>query len=229
MAEKITIMLSSTILDMRAERDAIVKLFDKDKYPFIELIGANPIQKSHASNPYITTLDFAESCDFYILLLGERYGYEIRPGISATEAEFDRAVQSNPTKLLIFRNTLVNPEDKQKDFIKKVGDYYKGFWMSDYQYSHDLQEIVEESFLALLKNRASLGKRLSYVDHFIRLAIQRLPTQDSTVYYSTTKDDVQLTYEFHSKTHIIEFSRPKINKDFWGCISELEHQFSIWI
>jgi hypothetical protein len=211
---------------MPADRDAVVSLFAK--FSFIEVVGANPVQQSYSVNPHINTLDLAESCDFYILLLGERYGYEIRPGVSATEAEFDRVIQTNPTKVLIFKNTSVTPETKQQAFIKKVGDYYKGFWISDYQYTHDLQEIVEKSFLSLLKNRASLGKNLSYVDHFIRLAIQRRPTQDSTVYYSTTKDEVQLIYEFYSKTHILEFSRSKINKDFWGCISELERQFANW-
>jgi len=227
MTEKITIMLSSTISDMPADRDAIIRLFNK--YPFIEIIGANPIQQSHASNPFITTLNFAESCDFYILLLGERYGYEIRAGVSATEAEFERAVQSNPTKLLIFKNTSAPPEKKQENFINKVGNYYNGFWISDYQYTHELQEIVENSFLELLKERASLGKKLSYIDHFIRLAIQRLPTQDATVYYSTTQDYVELIYEFHSKSHVLQFSRSEININFWSCISELENQFATWI
>lgn len=227
MHEKITIMLSSTTSDMPADRDAIVKLFEK--YDFVNVVGANPIQQSYSVNPYLNTLDIAESCDFYILLLGARYGFEIRPGTSATEAEFDRAFHSNPTKVLVFKNTLVVPENKQEGFIKKVGDYYKGYWISDYQFTHDLQGIVEKSFLALLKDRASLGKKLSYIDHFIRLAIQRLPTHDSTVYYSVTKDHAELTYEFHGKSHILQFSRSKIVTDFWGCISELETQFASWI
>jgi hypothetical protein len=227
MPEKITVMLSSTIADMPADRDAVVKLFGN--YPFVEVVGAKPIQKSYAANPYTRTLDMAETCDFYILLLGERYGYEIRPGVSATEAEFDRAYQSNPTKILVFRNTLTKPEAKQEVFAKKVGDYYKGYWISDYEYSHDLQVLIEESFLSLLKERASIGPKLSYVDHFVHLAVQRRPSQDALVYYSVNKDVVELNYEVYGNSHIIQFGRVRINSDFWGCISELEKQFVTWI
>ena len=219
-------MLSSTITDMSADRDAVVKLFER--YPFVELIGANPIQKSYASNPYSNTLDMAEACDFYILLLGERYGYEIRPGLSATEAEFDRAYQTNPTKILVFKNISKQPELKQQTFINKVGDYCKGYWISTYNYTHDLQGLVDESFLGLLKERALIGPKLSYVDHFVRLVVQRRPNQDAVVYYNVSKDIVELTYEVYGKSHIVQFSRDRINTDFWGCVSELEKQFSSW-
>jgi hypothetical protein len=227
MTEKITIMLSSTISDMKAERDAIMQLFSK--YPFVKLLGTDPIQKSYPSNPHIQTLELAESCDFYILLLGKRYGFEIKEGLSATEAEFDRAVKSNPTKVLVFRNISISPDTKQKKFIKKVGDYYKGYWISDFEYTHTLQEIVEKSFLALLKDRASIGKKISYIDHFVRMAIQRFPTQDATVHYSVTKDFVQFTYELYGKIHCHQFDRLRISTNFWGCISELEDQFAKWV
>jgi hypothetical protein len=226
MTEQIKIMLSSTISDMGADRDAIVKLFEK--YPFVKLVGAKPIQQSVAYNPYLHTLNLAENCDFYILLLGERYGYEIRPGVSATEAEFDQVVKTNPSKVLVFKNTSVSPEVKQLKFINKVGDYFKGFWISEYAQTHKLQELVEESFLELLKERASIGKKLSNVDHFVRLAIQRFPTQDALVYYSVTKDIVDLTYEVHGTSHTVQFDRSAINRDFWGCISNLVEQFTHW-
>jgi len=226
MADKITLMLSSTIADMLGDRDAVLKLFDK--YPYVEVLGAKPIQKSYAANPYTSTLDMAEDCDFYVLLLGKRYGYEISPGTSATEAEFYRAYQANPTKILIFKNTSAQPEPKQEKFIAKVGDYYKGYWISEYAYSHELQDLVEESFLSLLKDRASIGRKLSYVDHFVRLSVQRRPTQDALVYFSANKDVVELTYEFHGKFHVVQFTRDRINADFWGCVSELDNQFASW-
>ncbi len=227
MSEKITIMLSSTISDMPADRDAIVKLYDK--YPFVDIIGAKPIQKSYAANPYTNTLDMAERCDFYILLLGSRYGYEIRLGVSATEAEFDRAYSTNPTKILAFKNTSSSPDPKQETFIRKVGDYYKGYWISEYKFTHDLQQLVEDSFLSLLKERASIGRQLSHADHFVRLAIQRRPNKDALVFYCLDKDIVELTYEFHGKTHVIQFGKTKINHDFWGCMSKLENQFASWV
>ncbi len=227
MNENIKIMLSSTIADMTADRDAVMKVFSN--YPFVEITGAKPVQQSYANNPYTNTLKFAEECDFYILLLGERYGYEIRAGTSATEAEFDRAVQTNPTKVLVFQNISATPEPKQKTFIKKVGDYYKGYWISEYKFTHDLQHLVENSFLTLLKERASVGKNLTYIDHFIRIASQRRPTQDTVVYYEVTKDGAELTYELHGKSHTVHFYRSEINRDFWGCLSDLDQKFNDWI
>ncbi|WP_067101481.1 DUF4062 domain-containing protein [Marinomonas atlantica] len=226
MSDKIKIMLSSTIQDMKAERDAVVKLFGK--YPFVEVVGAYPIQEACASNPYLHTLRMAESCDFYILLLGERYGFELDTGVSATEAEFDQAYKSNPTKVLVFQGAEVTPEEKQQEFIKKVGDYYKGYWISKYQFSHDLQDVIEKSFLKLLKERASLGENLSYVDHFLRLVLPRRPNPDASVFYSVNHESVELKYEWGEDSHHINFMRSKINSDFWGCISELEKQFSKW-
>lgn len=227
MSDKLTIMLSSTISDMPADRDAIVKLFDK--YPFINILGANPIQKSYASNPYLATLKMAEECDFYILLLGSRYGYEIRNDTSATEAEFDKAYATDPTKILVFKNISEQFEPKQQKFIEKVGDYYKGFWITDYKYSHELQDIVEESFLDLLKDRASIGKKLSYIDRFTMLAIQRKPTQDTLLSYSIDQHRVELTYILNNEKKIIQFMRKRVNSDFWGCISELENKFAEWM
>jgi hypothetical protein len=170
----------------------------------------------------------AEACDFYILLLGARYGHEIASGISATEAEFDRAVQVNPTKILVFRNSSVAPEPKQKKFITKVSDYYKGYWVAEYQNTLDLQNLVNDSFLSLLKERAAIGSRLMHVDHFIRLAIQRRPVSDAVVYYSVTCDNIELTYECYGCTHHIQFTRARVSSDFWGSVSELETQFRKW-
>lgn len=227
MPDTIKIMLSSTIKDMVAERDAVIKEFAK--YPFVELIGAEPIEGvSQAVSPYIATLDMARSCDFYLLMLGERYGYEIRKNTSATEAEFDEAYKENPTKILVFKKNGITPEKKQKKFIDKVGDYYHGYWISKFTYTHDLQCLVGNTFLEMLRQRASIGYRLNYFDHFIRIAIQRIPYPDTKILYSVKEAEIELIYNFFGKDHIIHFAKDEVHSDFWGCISTLEKKFVEW-
>lgn len=138
----------------------------------------------------------AEDCDFYILLIGERYGYEIRNGTSATEAEFDAAYQQNPTKILVFMKNGMTPEKKQAKLIKKVGNYYNGFWITKYEDSHGLQDLINDSLLELLKDRAAIGYKLDYFDHFMRIAIQRKPVPDAKLSYSVQGDNIELSFLF---------------------------------
>ncbi len=228
MPDKIKIMISSTIKDLIADRDAVKKCFD-NQYPFVELIGAEPVDNGTTSgSPFIKTLDMANDCHFFILLLGDRYGYEIREGTSATEAEFDAAYRSDPTKILIFKKIGNEPDVKQKQFINKVGDYYKGFWVTNYQYTHDLQEIVNTSFLSLLKERAAIGTNLNYLDHFIRIAKQRIPSPEIKNDYSVRDQTVEFIYHFPKNDRIVHFEKEQIYNDFWGCIAKLEHLFHDW-
>jgi len=221
-------MLSSRVNDMLAERDAVVKSLES-RLPFIDIIGAEPIKgEAIANSPYLATIQMAEECDFYVLLIGETYGFEIRKGTSATEAEFDAAYKQNPTKILVFKKEGITPEKKQKKFIDKVGNYYQGFWITKYKYPHDLQDLVANSLLKLLKDRASIGYKLNYFDHFIRIAIQRKPTPDAQVLYSILNDDIELSYSFFSQTRVVHFSKETIFKDFWGSVAKLENAFVEW-
>ena len=88
--------------------------------------------------------------------------------------------------------------------------------------------MVKNSLLQLLKERAAIGYKLNYFDHFIRIAIQRKPVPDATVSYSAQGDDIEFSYIFFSKTYVIQFKKERIFKDFWGCIAELENSFIRW-
>lgn len=227
MAEQITVMLSSTIRDMPADRDAVVKSFSQT--PFVTLWGAEPIrEKSVASSPHIGSLELACNCDFYLLLLGERYGDATRDGKSATEAEFDEAYRDNPTKILVFEKEGVVPEERQKTFIERVSDYYKGYWVTKYLFTHDLQGLVLNSFLSLLKERASIGHRLTYLDHFVRCAIQQSPSPEARVYYSVREEVLEFTYLLFGKQHTVHFQKELICNDFWGCLASLKAIFETW-
>ncbi len=223
----IEVMVSSTIKDLLADRDAICKAFET--VPFVKIVGAEPIRdSSYTRSPYVATTEMAEKCDLFILLLGGRYGYGIGNRKSATEIEFDTAYKSDPTKILVFQKEEVEVEQKQKKFIKKVTDYYKGYWVTKYKFTHDLQPLVLDSFGIWIKERASIGYKLNYFDHFLRFAIQKSPFPISQVFYSLNEDYIELKYKIMDKFYVVHFEKSQVYKDFWGCIAILEKYFEKW-
>lgn len=228
--EKIKIMISSTVSDLEGERDAVKSAFYDIK--FVELIGVQPVNiASTAQNPKSLTVGLANSCDLYLLILGEHFGLELSNGKSATEIEFEAAFKSDPTKILVFKKDfdLSKKIDlRQQNFIDRVCDYCHGYWISNFKYSHELKKLVEDSFMQWLKERASIGNDLDYLDHFIRVAKQMKPEPNAIVYYKLAKDFVELEYNFFGGSYTIQFSKQQIYKDFWGCISKLQEQFEIW-
>ncbi|POY36442.1 hypothetical protein C3K47_11915 [Solitalea longa] len=229
--EKINVMISSVGRGLAAERDAIKELFSKND--LIELQGVDPVNDlSFSSSSSLKTIEIAKNCDLYILILSKDFGSKLPDGKSATEVEFDAAFRDDPTKILVFlKNEAVNEEEKDLDqeaFIKKVCDYYKGYWRVTFNYSHELQNYVKKSFTSWIKNRAALGNNLTYLDHFVRLAKQEKPEPNAEVYYSVAKDLVELTYIFFGKTYTIHFSAKEIFNNFWGCMSELQIKSREW-
>lgn len=226
--EKIKIMISSVIQGLEAERDVIKEVFKN--IPFVELIGAEPFNNSAlGQSSSLATLEMARTCDLYVLILSERYGSELRGGKSATEAEYDEAVKADPTKVLVFKKECTGSiETKQQEFIDRVTDYYSGYFRPTFKFSHQLGNLVMESFVDWLKNRAELGKRLNFIDHFARIGRQILPNDISNVYYKVTKEYVEFEYNINNKSHIIQFQNSEIASDFWGCIYELQVQCDKW-
>jgi hypothetical protein len=227
--ETIKVMVSSTVSDLVGERDAIKKAFNE--ISFVELVGADPLNETAvAGNSRVVTADMARNCDLYILILGNRFGYDVGNGKSATEIEFDAAIRNDPTKILVFKkNSDEEPEEKQKAFIEKVSSYYNGYWRTSFTHTHDLQAYVKSSFSKWLKERASIGTGLTYLDHFVRLAKQMMPEPNAQVNYKVTSEDVELEYIFFGKCHEIHFSRQQLYTNFWGCFNELANQFDRWI
>lgn len=228
---KIKIMISSTVLDLEGERDAVKSAFNNIE--FVDLIGVDPVNEiSLAGSSKTLTTSMARNCDLYILVLGKEFGYELNTGKSATETEFDAAFRVDPTKILVFKKEFedtISIEPKQQKFINKVCDYYNGYWRTIFKYTHNLKELVLNSFTVWIKERASLGENLDYLDHFIRIAKQMRPEPNSIVYYRLAEKIVELEYIFFEKSHIIQFDRQEIYANFWGCISELEEQFEKWL
>lgn len=226
--DKIKVMISSKVVGLEAERDVIEKLFDN--HPMIELIGATPYAStSHSSSSAVKTIQMAKECDIYILILGSEFGMELASGKSATEVEFDVAFHQDPTKILVFLKEEKIKDKRQQAFIERVCDYYSGYWRTTFKFSHTLERLVNDSVLSWLKDRATLGTKVSYCEHFIRQALQMKPTPETQVYYRVTEDDIEIEYHAMGSSHIIQYSRNQVFSDFWKCIYELQRGIDRWI
>lgn len=104
MKKKYQVFISSTYTDLIEERSAAIQcLLDNDCIP----VGMEQFPASDMSQmEYIRRM--LDDCDYYILILGGRYGSLDQDGIGFTEKEYDYAVSKNiPVMSFVFER----PED----------------------------------------------------------------------------------------------------------------------
>lgn len=124
MAE-LTVMVSSTQLDLQPERDCVDKII-RD-YGFRTLRAETIGSRAHPSRT--VCMEMARECDLYILVLGGRYGWlDDQTGRSITELEFEEARAADPTKILVYRKGGVTPDEGQAGFIARVEDFDTGYF-----------------------------------------------------------------------------------------------------
>ncbi len=100
MKKKYQVFISSTYLDLKAEREAIAKaVIDMGFIPSgMESFPATSMEQLR----YIYKV--IDDCDYYILVIGSRYGSLNDEGISFTEKEYDYAVEQGKTVLAFIHN-----------------------------------------------------------------------------------------------------------------------------
>ena len=125
MQKKYQIFISSTYEDLKVERtkvrDAILSMFH---FPVgMELFGAANEEQWEIIRETIDT------SDFYVLIIGQRYGTVIETGpdagISYTEKEFKYALEKGVPTLafIIDDNVPVKPEYVEKEHVKEFADF----------------------------------------------------------------------------------------------------------
>lgn len=221
--EKLKIMISSVVRNLEGERDALLQLFKGEKYSFIEMVGACPYDTaSIAASSGNATVGLARDCDLYILILGKDYGMVTAEGKSATEVEYDAAIKSDPTKVLVFLKSTIDPPDpKQQQFINRVSDYDNGYFRTSFQYTHQLQKIVENSFWNWFISRAQVGKKQTYIDHFIRIVKEELLTPEIQLYYQTTERYVEITVCYNGRQLIQHIESSALQMGFWSNVNNV--------
>lgn len=220
-------MLSSTVRDLFPDRT--IALDTLQATGLVNTIGVTPVRGvSHGGSSFLTTIEMAENCHLYLLLLGRRYGFITERDMSATELEFEAAYRDDPTKILVFLKKVNRIEARQRAFIDRVTDYHKGYYVSSYGEASDLQEVLLFSFRKWVIDRAAIGAKLNYFDHFIRLAIQRRPFPGVQPEYTISTSHLELKYRIVGKVYAIQFDKVHIYRDFWGCLVTLQERFDAW-
>lgn len=224
--EKLKVMVSSVVRNLEGERDALLQLFQGEKYSFVEIVGANPYDAtSLAASSGNATVRFAKECDLYILILGKDYGMETQEGKSATEVEYDAAIKDDPTKVLVFlKDTGEEVEEKQQEFIGKVSDYDNGYFRTSFHYTHQLQQKVDTSFWNWFISRAQVGKNQTYVDHFIRTIKEDVLTPEIRLYYQTTERFVEITVIYNGRQLIQHIESSDLLLHFWANVNRIRRK-----
>ena len=132
------IFVSSVRIGLEQERDSLKGLIlalGHEPVMFEDFI-AQPVPSRQAC------LEGVRSCDVYLLLLGERYGYVFpETGLSPT-AEEHVAARTAGIPRLVMRKTGVTPEPKQQELIEHIRSYRDGVFYNEFTDVVDLQAKV---------------------------------------------------------------------------------------
>jgi hypothetical protein len=111
-AKKFSVFVSSTYEDLIDERNELLRaILDLGQIPAgMELFGAVDEEQFE----YIKKI--IDECDYYILVIGGRYGSTDRDGVSYTEKEYDYAVKSGKVVLAFIHR---NPGNIAYDNVEK--------------------------------------------------------------------------------------------------------------
>ena len=119
------VFISSVRRGLEAERDYLPGLLRAAGYEprRFEDFSAQPVPSRDAC------LAGVEAADIYLLMLGEHYGEPLADtGKAPTEEEFTVANRRG-IPILVFRKKGTEPDERQQEFIGRIGDYRQGrFW-----------------------------------------------------------------------------------------------------
>ena len=110
----------------------------------VELMGHNPIMSENFSarsySSETACIHEVEQSDIYLVVIGEKYGFETEEGISVTHAEFRAAKNSNRSILALIQQC--EKEEKQKDFKKEVESYSDGVFRASFNTPQQLKDEI---------------------------------------------------------------------------------------
>lgn len=115
-SKKYQVFISSTYTDLITAREGVIKmLLSLYQIPIgMEMFSADNEEQ------WETIRHTIDNSDYYVLILGHRYGSETKEGISFTEKEFDYAKATGVPVYAFIRNDGVatRPEEREVDYEK---------------------------------------------------------------------------------------------------------------
>jgi DNA-binding HxlR family transcriptional regulator len=160
MEKKFQVFVSSTFQDLKEERQEVIQaLLELDCIPVgMELFPA-------ADDDQWTLIKrLIDDCDYYILIVGGRYGSVNSDGISYTQMEYEYAIGNEiPTISFLHKNPeniAVGKSEKNQELKKKL-DEFKSLVQKKmckyYESPVELGSIVSRSLVRLIKDKPQPG------------------------------------------------------------------------
>lgn len=119
---KYQVFLSSTYSDLVEERDSIIKaILEMYHIPIgMEMFSAEDEDQWEIIRRTI------EVSDYYILVLGLRYGSKTSEGISFTQKEYEYALEKKiPVLAFVMKDTVSLPKGKRDDDLSEINEFRK--------------------------------------------------------------------------------------------------------
>lgn len=134
------VMISSTVDDLGPEREAADRAISGLKLDRFraENLGSFP------HPPEMICAFMAEQCDIFVLIIGERYGYEIKSRKkSVVEFEYDVARAQNRGKILVYIKEGVTREPRLEEFVKRLEDFEDGHFRTLFKTAEELTQKIQ--------------------------------------------------------------------------------------
>jgi Domain of unknown function (DUF4062)/SIR2-like domain len=197
MSRKLRIFISSTMRDLANERDAVCRRLISFNFEPVNAGG----WVTTGTKIWPRIHQEIESCDVFVLIVGERYGWiptkgdQANLGMSVTHLEYKAARDlSMPIlpflKRLDFNTDRESEDAKKRDqFREEVSKWEQGQYITEFELASDLADKVGHSLVALLTDDflgRTIRDRVPQADHTFRLlephpdpALQKHPVEIS--------------------------------------------------
>lgn len=160
-SKKYQVFVSSTFVDLKDERqDTIHTILDLQHIPAgMELFPATDMEQLD----YIKRI--IDGCDYYVLIIGGRYGSLDQEGISYTEREYDYAVESGKFVIAFMHSDVggipskfVDLEGRQRQALEQFRDKVgKGRLVRFWKSKDELQMVVVKALAHAFTNHPQTG------------------------------------------------------------------------
>jgi|ERR1700732_3970916 len=149
--DRIRVFISSTQVDLQAERDRVEAVVAELGYECLraETLAAPGVSSEEACR------EMARKCDIYVGIFGARYGFWVpKLACSATEMEYREARLSAPGKVFVYVKNAIGIEDEQSRFLGEVQDFSDGYFRHErFQSATQLGEQFKQDLVAWTSRR----------------------------------------------------------------------------
>lgn len=181
MPGKLRVFISSTMSDLANERDAVVQKLSAFNF---EPVNAENWSAS-GSTPWERIAAEIRSCDLFVLILGDRYGFQPTQGpgaaekLSATHLEYRTARDIEKMPILVFLKRLdadtTIVDARRDEFREEVRLWKTGHLTVKFELARDLADKVAASIIDTLSNAWTRERVHSRVEDATRGAAAEPP------------------------------------------------------